>query len=108
MDDYSENTLLLFSDMIINNKTENVNFYREIPKDVGGTIRKLIDPILLNNFKDKIASGMEIKVIVVHKNEPNNKVNKKDVKAFFIKCFQEMEITDIQFIDNLTNKILWD
>ena len=51
---------------------------------------------------------MELKVIVAHKNEPKNKVNKKNVKAFWIKCFQEMEINDIQFIDNLTNKILWD
>lgn len=108
MDDDSENTLLLFSDMIINNKTEKVNFYKEIPKDVGGTIRKLIDPILLNKFKDKIASGMEIKIIVVHKNETENKVNKKEVKAFWVKCFKDLEIEDVQFIDNLTNKILWE
>ncbi len=108
MGDDSENTLLIFSDMIINNKTEKVNFYREIPKDVGGIIRKLIDPVLLNKFKEKIASGMELKVIVVHKNEPKNKVNKKKVKAFWVKCFKDLEIGNVQFKDNLTNNILWD
>lgn len=108
MDDDSENTLFIFSDMIINNKIEKVNFYRKIPKDLGGTIRKLIDPVLLSKFKDKIASGMELKIIVVLKNEVKNKVHKKDVKAFWVKCFKELEIEDVQFIDNLTNKILWD
>lgn len=108
MGDDSDNTLLISSDFIINNKTEKVNFYKNIPNDVGGTLRKLIDPDLLSKYKEKIASGMELKVIVIHKTEINNRVNKKIVKVFWMKCFQELEITDVQFIDNLTNKIIWD
>lgn len=108
MSEEAQNTLLISSDMIINNKTEKINFYKNIPKDAGATLRNIIDPELLDKFKTKVDSGIELKVIIIHKNEPKKKVNKKEVKAFWVKCFEELEIEDIQFIDNLTNKILWD
>lgn len=109
MSDESESTLLISSDMIVNNKAEEVNFYKNVPIDVGENLRKLVEPSLLQQFNEKLESGLDLKVIVVHKNEPKNKVNKKNVKAFWIKAFEELNIKDYLFIDNLTNKVTsWD
>lgn len=108
MGDDSDNTLLISSDMVINSKIAEVNFYKTVPKDAGATIQKLIDPALLQNFKDKIESGIQLKIVVNHKNDPLGKVNKMAVKEFWINCFQALDIENVQFIDNLTNTIQWD
>jgi hypothetical protein len=108
MDLESKNTLLLFSDMVINNPTESVNFYKTIPADPTATIEKLIDDALWRRFKDKMEEGLEIKVVIVLKNEPKNRVSKKAVKGFWLKAFRHIGLSDVQVIDNLSNTILWD
>lgn len=108
MGDLSDNTLLISSDMIINNKVEGVNFYKSIPKDVSGTINQLIGFSMLKGLEEKLVYGSPFKVIIVLKSDPKNKVNKKEVRAFWIKAFEELGVKDYLFIDNLTNKITWD
>lgn len=107
MDENSDNTLVIFTDLVENNKSSNVNFYKSVPKEdeIDIIIEKLVDPILLNGFKNKIDEGTEVKIVVVQKAEPNGKVNKRDLKVFWEKCFISLGIEDVKFIDNLTNKI---
>jgi len=107
VDESKPQTLVVFSDMVANNKIEGINFYRSIPKDVGGTVRKLVDSELLNQLESKISNGLELNLIVVLKNEPNNKVKKKEVKEFWSKCFSHLGLEQVQFIDNLSNNIVW-
>jgi|SaaInlStandDraft_3_1057020.scaffolds.fasta_scaffold20178_2 hypothetical protein len=102
-----ENTLLIFSDMVINNKTENVNFYRFIPTNAGESIRKLIDITLLGELQKKLEEGLEVKVIIILKNEVGKKVKKKNVKDFWNDFFKILQLDDIQFIDNCSNHIKW-
>ena len=104
----AENTLLLFSDMVINNKTESVNFYKTIPSDPQSTMDKLIDDVLWDRLKSKTEEGLNVKVVIVLKSEPKNKVSKKAVKSFWIKALSHIGLTDVQVIDNLSNSIVWD
>lgn len=101
----SKNIFIVFSDMVENNK--NVNFYKTIPteKDISGTIEKLIDSDVLEKLKSFISQGVEIPIIVVLKQEPNGRVNIKDVKRFWNGFFNELKIQNVQFIDNLTNTV---
>lgn len=108
LDTESENTLVLFTDGVIFNKVEDVNFYKSIPTDVNSTIRKLIDPFLLKNLEDKLTEGLEINIIVVLKDEQGGKVKKRDVKTFWSHAFKALNIDDVQYIDNLSNKIQWE
>ncbi len=107
-EDDADNTLLIFSDMVINNKAENINFYRAIPEKSNATINNLVDKSLLATLQEKIDNGLRLNVIVVLKNEPNNKVKKRNVKEFWIDVFNVLELENVQFIDNLSNKIVWD
>jgi hypothetical protein len=107
VDESTQQTLVIFSDMVANNKIEGINFYRSVPKDVGGTVRKLVDSELLNQLESKVSNGLEVNLIVVLKNEPNNKIKKKDVKEFWSKCFSHLGLEQVQFIDNLSNNIEW-
>ncbi|MCK9437088.1 MAG: hypothetical protein M0Q12_07780 [Synergistaceae bacterium] len=102
----SENTLLVFSDMIINNKTESINFYKKIPEEPSETMDKLIDNVLWNNLRYKIEEGLDVKIVIVLKSDYRNKVNKKTVKEFWIEALNYIGFTDIQVIDNLSNKIV--
>jgi len=104
----AENTLLLFSDMVINNKTESVNFYKTIPSELQSTMDKLIDDVLWDRLKSKTEEGLNVKVVIVLKSEPKNKVSKKAVKSFWIKALGHIGLTDVQVIDNLSNSIVWD
>jgi len=105
----SENTLLLFSDMVINNKAESVNFYKKIPDEPSVTMSKLIDDTLWKRLKDKLDEGLDVSVVVVLKTEPKNKVNKKAVKEFWLEALSHIGFTDLQVIDNLSNSIIvWD
>jgi len=108
MDDDAENTLLISSDLIVNNRLEKINFYKKVPTDVSETIRTLIDADMKQKLTEKLASMYQLKVIVVQKSEPQNRVDKKEVKAFWLKTFEEFGIEDVQFVDNLTNKVVWD
>lgn len=107
VDESKQQTLVIFSDMVANNKIEGINFYRSIPKDVGGTIRKLVDSELLNQLESKVSNGLEVNLIIVLKNEPNNKVKKKDVKEFWSNSYSHLGLEQVQFIDNLSNNIVW-
>lgn len=104
----TKNTLLIFSDMVMNNKSESVNFYRTIPNTPAATMDKLIDKHQWVRLKNKLEEGLEVKVVIVLKNEPKGKVNKKAVKEFWLEALNHIGFTDVQVIDNLTNNILWD
>ena len=100
----AENYFFVFSDMVENNP--QANFYKRIPdvKEVRQFITKMIEPSVLEEFFNKRKSGMHLKVIVVMKDEPSEKVNKRHVKAFWLEFFNTLKI-DVQFIDNLSNNI---
>ena len=109
MDVEAQNTLFVFSDMIINNKKEGVNFYKSIANNVKPTLQKLIDPNLLQGYKNQMEEGLELKIVVVLKEEQRGKIKTKDVKAFWIAAFNTIGLNDVQFIDNLSNRvILWE
>lgn len=99
-----ENVILVFSDMVENNKL--VNFYKKIPagNEIQGAIAKMIEPNVLEDFKRIQQQGLNISIIVVLKPEPSNKTNLRDIKTFWTAFFKELKI-DVQFIDNLTNPI---
>ena len=83
--------------------TDYGNFYRNIPtteQTVNGLISK-IDPILLNEAKDQIAST-DPEVIVILK--PNDKVKKTtELKLFYHVFLGRLGVSTIRFIDNLSN-----
>ena len=106
--DEGNNTILIFSDMVVNNKLERVSFYSKVPSDISGTIEKLVDPLLISSVKERLDSGLDLRIIVVLKNEPQGKVKKKEIKAFWKNAFDNLGLKDVQFIDNLSNKIQWD
>ena len=107
-DEEADNTLLIFSDMVINNTSENINFYRKIPEKSNTTITNLVDKNLLATLQEKLDNGLRVNIIVVLKNEPNNKVKKREVKEFWVDAFSVLELENVQFIDNLSNKIVWE
>jgi hypothetical protein len=101
----AETTILLFSDMVENNP--QLNLYKKIPsaEDVHGVIEKLIEPAVLTKFKTLKEEGLETKVIIVMKSEPNGKTNQRNVKNFWIEVFRELKL-NVQFIDNLSNSVV--
>ena len=107
-DEEADNSLLIFSDMVINNKAENINFYREIPEKSNTTIITLADKVLLDELHEKMNNGLRVNVIVVLKSEPHHKVKKRDIKEFWIDAFKVLGLENVQFIDNLSNKIVWE
>lgn len=107
MEDNAENVLIIFSDLVENNVSSKVNFYQGIPSEdeIDLIIEKLVDPILLNELKNRMDEMYDVKIIIVQKAEPNGKVNKRDLKIFWEKSFKSLGIDNVKFIDNLTNKI---
>ena len=67
-------------------------------------IEKIIEPSVLQKFRELQKSGMQAKVIVVMKAEPNGKTNQRLVKDFWIAVFKEVKL-DAAFIDNLSNHV---
>ena len=100
----AENYFFLFSDMVENNL--QVNFYKKVPdkKDARLIIEKMIEPSVLEKFRQLQKSGMQVKVIVVMKAEPTGKTNQRLVKDFWIEVFKELKIDEV-FVDNLSNNI---
>jgi len=100
----AETTILLFSDMVENNRT--INLYKKIPaeKDIPAVIDQLIDPDILEKFKMLQESGVVTKIIIVMKEEPSGKINQRSIKNFWSMVFKELKL-DVQFIDNLSNSI---
>lgn len=104
-DPAANNVILLFSDMVENNR---VNFYRKIPEeqDIPEAIGKMIEPTLLRKFKSLQEQGLDTKIIIVLKPEPSGKTNLRDIKNFWTSLFSELGLDgQVQFIDNLTNAI---
>lgn len=100
----AENYFFVFSDMVENNL--QLNLYKGIPdkKNVSQVIEKIIEPSVLQKFRELQKSGMQAKVIVVMKAEPNGKTNQRLVKDFWIAVFKELKF-DAAFIDNLSNHV---
>ena len=74
MEDEAENTLLISSDLIVNNKVEQVNFYKKVPTDVSETIRTLIDV----DMKEKLS--------LIHISEPTRRV----VISYAVFCLKKI------------------
>jgi len=101
-----DNTILVFSDMVENNKL--VNFYKKIPteNEMPSAIEKMIEPNVLSDFKKIQQQGLNVRIIIVLKPEPSNKTNLRDIKTFWTAFFKELKLDgQTQFIDNLTNPV---
>ncbi len=101
----AETTLIVFSDMIENN--QYLNMYRNIPahENLGEVVPKLIDPLVLEEFQERQKQGLDADIIIVCKDSPNSKVNQRqrEVKTFWAGLLAEMRLSNVQFMDNLTN-----
>lgn len=100
-----ENYILVFSDLIENNKY--LNHYKRIPegKEFSKIIQTSIDPYVMTKLQKKLDEGMEVRIILVHKDLINAKVDARKIKIYWQKLLSELGITDVQFIDNLSNTI---
>lgn len=100
----AENYFFVFSDMVENNP--QLNLYKSIPdkKNASQIIQRIIEPSVLQEFQKKQKGGMQAKVIIVMKAEPNGKTNQRLVKDFWLALFKELKI-DAVFIDNLSNHV---
>ncbi len=100
----ADNYFFLFSDLVENNR--QINLYKGVPdnKNVQQVIEKMIEPSVLEEFHKQQKSGIQPKVIVVMKAEPNGKTNQRAVKEFWIEVFKQLKL-DTQFVDNLSNTI---
>lgn len=100
----TENYFFIFSDMVENNA--QLNLYKGIPdkKNASQVIEKIIEPSVLQKFSGLQKSGIQAKVIIVMKTEPNGKTNQRVVKDFWIAVFGELKL-DVVFIDNLSNHV---
>ncbi|WAC12394.1 hypothetical protein [Dyadobacter pollutisoli] len=98
----SDNVIILFSDLVENNRL--VNFYKKIPgqDEVSSAIDKMIEPAVLQKFKSQSIKG-RTKVIIVLKSESKGRVSVRDVRSFWEALFKELKFdANVQFIDNLS------
>lgn len=100
----AQNYFIVFSDMVENN--DQLNLYRKIPDKtmIPQVLKNVIEPIVMNEFQERQRFGVQDKVIIVMKEEPNGKTNKRIVKDFWIEVFKELKL-EVLFIDNLTNNL---
>ncbi len=100
----AENTILLFSDMAENNT--QLNLYKKIPdkNEIPQVIDKLIEPSVMEKFKQLQQEGIPIKVVVVLKPEPAGRTNQRNIKIFWTQVFKTLKL-NVEFIDNLSNQI---
>lgn len=100
-----ENYILVFSDLVENNKY--LNHYKRIPdaKEIHKIIKTTIDPYILTKLQKKLDEGLEVHIILVQKDLPNAKVDARKIKTYWQNLLSELGLTDVQFIDNLTNNI---
>lgn len=102
----AESMILVFSDMVENNQT--INFYRQIPPagEISSVTEKMIDPVLLKQFRDRMVEGMDTRIIIVQKPEPADKTQLREVKEFWAAFLKELKLDgQVQFIDNLSNPV---
>lgn len=99
----AENEIIIFSDGVENS---TVNFYKGIPStneyDIEELIEKLVDPTELNMYKENDISSSISRVILVLKEEPNQKVSKRELKEFYVAIFKELDI-DLVLVDRLSS-----
>ncbi len=101
----AETTVIVFSDMIENN--QYLNMYKSIPTNekLGDVVPKLIDPMVLEEFQTRQRQGLDANIIIVCKDSPYGNINKRqrEVKSFWAGLLAEMRLSNVQFMDNLTN-----
>lgn len=104
VDSKTETTLVVFSDFVENNKY--LNLYRKIPKEeeVFDVLESAIESAALNRLRDRQSEGLNVRLIMVIKPEPANKINPRDIQAFWELLLTELGL-EYQFIDNLTNPV---
>lgn len=100
-----ESYIVVFSDLIENNKY--LNFYKRIPveKDILKIIQSSIDPYVKNKLQQKLDEGSEPHIVLVLKDLPNSKVDARKIKIYWQNLLTELGLTNVQFVDNLTNNI---
>lgn len=100
----SDNVFLIMTDGVENNP--QLNLYKDIPEDgdYSALLDNLIEPSVLEKYRQYKQQGLQAKVIMVLKNEPVGKVDRRKIKAFWIGIFEELEL-NYQFIDNLSNQV---
>ncbi len=99
----SENEIIIFSDGVENS---TVNFYKGVPSietaDVKDLIDELVDPIELRMYQENDISSSIARVVLVLKEEPNQKVSKRELKEFYVAIFKELDI-DLVLVDRLSS-----
>lgn len=100
----SDNVFLIMTDGVENNP--QINLYKDIPEEAAFSelIEKLIEPSVLEKYRKHQQQGLQAKVIMVLKNEPAGKIDRRKVKAFWISILEELKL-NYQFIDNLSNQV---
>ena len=100
----SDNLFMLFTDGVENNR--NLNLYRDKPatQDISLLMDRLIEPAEMEKFRMLRSSGMQAKIVMVLKSEPNDRVDRRYIKSFWISFFEELRLP-YQFVDNLSNQV---
>lgn len=100
----AETTILIFSDMVENNA--QLNLYKKIPdkNEIPKVTEKLIEPSVMEKFKQLQQEGSQIKIVIVLKPEPGGRTNQRNIKIFWSEVFKSLKL-NVQFIDNLSNQI---
>ena len=100
----SDNYYILFTDGVENSK--QLNLYRGIPEEeeIENLLPKLIEPSVLDRYLMLRAQGLQSKIIMVLKSEPAARVERREIKAFWVKVFDELKL-QYQFVDNLSNQV---
>ena len=100
----SENVFLVMTDGVENN--DQINLYRGFPdgNNYSELVDRLIETSVLEKFLEHQKQGLQAKVIMVLKNEPAGKVDRRKIKAFWISIFKELDL-QYEFVDNLTNNV---
>lgn len=103
-DDGEETDIFLFSDMVENNK--QLNLYNAVPaaKDIPAVTKQMIEPSVLEKFRQRQKEGLIVKIVVALKPEPGGKIKQRSMKEFWTSVFKELKL-DVQFIDNLSNSV---
>lgn len=93
-------TIFVFSDMVENNQyllMYKNQFQNLTPEE---SITKLFDTELLSQLKSVNKSNLQL--VIVQKQESKNLTKTRDVKQFWVKIFEKLEVKTV-FIDDLTH-----
>lgn len=97
-------SVFVFSDLIENNKY--LNMYKEQIdfSENPEIIHSIIEPSVLHQFQSNQKAGKSVNIIFVQKDEPNGKVDRREIKVFWEELFSSLKI-DHQFVDNLSQNV---